>query len=81
MAAHTTFNLDDLNERIRSSSSQAGHTVLDTYEKSLKSVADLQDRAADASQLEWVAAIGHSQARFTRDFAASYTSAVRNLLP
>ncbi len=80
MATHTTSSLTDLNERIISSSRQAGHTFLDTYEKSLNSVADFQDKAADASQVEWLAAIAHSQAQFTRAFAESYTSAARGLL-
>lgn len=70
----------DLNERIISSGKQAGDAFLDTSEKSLKSVADFQDKAADASQVEWLAAIGHSQAQFTRDLAHSYTSAARGLL-
>jgi len=80
MATHTTSSINDLNERIVSSSRQAGHTMLDTYEKSLNGVADFQDKAADASQVEWLATIGHSQAQFTRDFADSYTSAARTLL-
>ncbi len=70
----------DLNERIIDSAKKAGGVYLDTYEKSLKSIADFQETVGGASGVEWVSAVANSQANFTRSMADAYTSAAREVL-
>lgn len=70
----------DLNERILESGKKAGNTYLDIYEKTLKSIADYQEKVGEQSQVEWVSTVANAQANFTRDLANAYTSAARSLL-
>lgn len=70
----------DLNERIIDSAKKAGGVYLDTYEKSLKSIADFQETVGGSSGVEWVAAVANSQANFTRSMADAYTSAAREVM-
>lgn len=70
----------DLNERIIDSTKKAGGVYLDTYEKSLKSIADFQETVGGATGIEWVSAVANSQANFTRSIAEAYTSAAREVL-
>jgi hypothetical protein len=69
-----------LNERIIDSAKKAGGVYLDTYEKSLKSIADFQETVGGATGVEWVSAVANSQANFTRSMAEAYTSAAREVL-
>jgi L-asparaginase II len=69
-----------LNERVVESSRKAGVLYLDTTEKVLKSIADLEERVAQASNVEALTTIATAQADFTRDFAKLYTSAGRAAL-
>jgi hypothetical protein len=70
----------DLNERIIDSAKKAGGVYLDTYEKSLKSIADFQETVGGATGIEWVSTVANSQANFTRSMADAYTSAAREVL-
>jgi hypothetical protein len=70
----------DLNELIIDSAKKAGGVYLDTYEKSLKSIADFQETVGGATGIEWVSAVANSQANFTRSMAEAYTSAAREVL-
>jgi hypothetical protein len=84
---HTETSFDDaaervrdLNERIISSSKKAGTASLDTYERALHSIADFTEKVGGASQNEWISAVAHAQADFTRDLTEAYTSSARTLL-
>lgn len=69
-----------LNERIIDSAKKAGGVYLDTYEKSLKSIADFQETVGGATGIEWITSIANSQASFTRSMAEAYTTAAREAL-
>ncbi len=69
-----------LNERIIEIGQRTGLTSLDLYEKTLKSIADMQEDVGKASQMQWFSAIAAAQANFTREMAETYTSAARELL-
>ncbi len=69
-----------LNERIIDSAKKAGGVYLDTYEKSLKSIADFQETVGGATGIEWVSTVASSQANFTRSVADAHTSAAREVL-
>jgi hypothetical protein len=69
-----------LNERIVSSSKKAGTATLDTYERTLLSVAEVTETVGAASQVEWISTVAQAQADFTRDLTEAYTSSTRALL-
>jgi hypothetical protein len=73
-------HIRELNERIIETSLRAGLSSLGLYEKTLKSIADMQQAVGEASQLEWFSAVAAAQANFTREMAEAYTSAARDFL-
>jgi predicted RNA-binding Zn ribbon-like protein len=70
----------ELTERFIESAKQAGNVSLDAYEKSLQNLVDFQERAAGASQLDWVANIASAHAKFVQDVSSAYISAAREML-
>jgi hypothetical protein len=76
----TTERIRDLNERLISSSKNAGVVTLDAYEKALQSLVDFEQKVASASQLDWVSALASTHAKFITDVTSSYTTAARELL-
>jgi hypothetical protein len=86
-AANVTAATDDAVQRIRElterfieSAKSAGNQSLDAYEQSLRTLVEFQERAADASQLDWVSNIATAHAKFVQDVSAAYVSAARNML-
>jgi hypothetical protein len=72
----TAERLRTLNERIIEAGRKAGGTYLDVYEQSLRSIADLSERAGQ-SRVEWITAVVNAQADFMREMAKTYASARR----
>jgi len=70
----------ELNERIIANGQKAGLASLDLYEKTLKSLADMQQSVGEASQVQWLSQIAAAQANFTREMAETYTAAAREFL-
>ena len=70
----------DLTERFIESAKTAGQVSLDAYEKALQNLVDFQERAADATQLDWVSSIATAHAKFVQDVSAAYVSAAREML-
>jgi hypothetical protein len=70
----------ELNERFIESAKQAGNSSLDAYEKSLQNLVDWQEKAAGATQLDWVSSIAAAHAKFVQDVSAAYVSAAREML-
>ena len=79
-AEETAERVRELNERIIEASNRGGHVYLDAYERTLKSIADFEERVAGASQVEWISAVANAQANFTREIAEAYTQAGREFL-
>ena len=50
------------------------------YEKSLQTLVEFQERAAGATQLDWVSSIAAAHAKFVQDVTSSYVSAAREML-
>ena len=76
----TTERIRDLNERLITSSKNAGLVTLDAYEKALQSMVDFEQKVATATQLDWVSALASTHAKFITDVTSSYTTAARELL-
>lgn len=70
----------ELNEQVLETGRRAGLDFLQGYEQLLRTVADYQDKMADASQVDWVTNIVRAQANFTRDVAGAYAKAARDAL-
>jgi len=79
-AEEATKRIQDLNERLIESSKSAGNVTLDGYEKALQSLVDFEQKAASASQLDWISALATTHAKFVADLTSSYTAAARQLL-
>ena len=70
----------DLTERFIESAKAAGNQSLDAYERSLTDLVDFQERAAGASQLDWVSTLAQAHAKFIQHVSAAYVAAARNVL-
>jgi hypothetical protein len=79
-AEEATKRIRDLNERLIESSKGAGLSALDTYEKTLQSLVDFEEKVAGATQLDWVSALATTHAKFIQDVSASYAKAAREVL-
>jgi hypothetical protein len=72
--------IQDLTDRFISSAKTAGNQSLDAYEQSLRTLVEFQERAAGASQLDWVSSIAAAHAKFVSDVSTAYVSAARDML-
>jgi len=70
----------DLTERFIDSAKTAGNQSLDAYEQSLRTLVEFQEKAAGASQLDWVSSIASAHAKFVQDVSAAYVAAAREML-
>ncbi|MGK5683281.1 hypothetical protein [Actinoplanes sp. URMC 104] len=70
----------DLTEQFIEAAKTAGNQSLDAYEESLRTLVEFEQRAAGASQLDWVSNIASAHAKFVQDVSAAYVSAARNML-
>jgi hypothetical protein len=83
----TTEDFEQHAERVREYNDKAldagkklSGTIVDTYEKYSLTLADAGQKAADATNVEWIAAAASAQAGMTRELTKAYASAARELL-
>jgi predicted RNA-binding Zn ribbon-like protein len=76
----TIKQIRELTERFIDSAKAAGNQNLDAYEQSLRTLVEFQERAAGASQLDWVSTIAQAHAKFVQDVSAAYVTAARQML-
>jgi hypothetical protein len=76
----TIKRIRELTEQFINSSKAAGNQSLDAYEQSLRTLVEFQEKAAGASQLDWVSNIAQAHAKFVQDVSAAYVSAARDML-
>ena len=79
-ADQTTERIRDLNERFIVAGRKAGENYLDAYERSVKTMTDFTEKAAQASNVEWVQNIATAQADLARDMAKAYADTARSLI-
>jgi hypothetical protein len=70
----------ELNERFLDSAKAAGNQSLDAYEKALQNMVEFQERAAGATQLDWVQNTAQAYAKFVTEVSNAYVSAAREML-
>jgi hypothetical protein len=78
--SRTATSDSDGNGQVLAYARKAGLRLVDAYESTLNTVAEYQDRAADAARVDWIGSLGHAQADFTRGLTSAYTSAARKAL-
>jgi len=79
-AEEAVQRIRELTERFIDAAKKAGNVSLDAYEKSLRTLVEFQEKAAGASQLDWVSSIATAHAKFVQDVSAAYVSAAREML-
>ncbi|NLG23368.1 MAG: hypothetical protein GX555_18290 [Actinomycetales bacterium] len=70
----------ELNEKLITAAKQSGNVSLDAYEKTLQSLVDFQQKAAGATQLDWVQALAKTHADFVTEVSTAFTKAARDVL-
>ena len=70
----------ELTERFIEAAKAAGNQSLDAYEQSLRTLVEFEEKAAGASQLDWVSSIASAHAKFLQDVTDAYVSAARTML-
>ncbi|RNI19657.1 hypothetical protein [Flexivirga caeni] len=70
----------ELNEKMIEATKKSGNLSLDAYEKTLQGLVDFEEKAAGASQLDFVSALAKAHAAFVTDVSSAFTSAARDAL-
>jgi hypothetical protein len=70
----------ELNEKAVVNGKKAGAAYLSSYEKAVLSLADSYEKAAGATNVEWIANMATAQADFSREVTKAYTSAARDFV-
>ena len=69
-----------LNEQLLEVGREWGQGYLDAYEQWLQTFADLQERSAEGTDVQWLSQIAKAQADYTREIARFSTDAARRFL-
>ena len=67
-------------EQFTTAATKAGHAYLDSYEKTVDRVIDVELKFASSTRQDWIKSIAETQADFARELTNTYTSTVRTLL-
>ena len=69
----TTAKVTAIGERAVENSKKASAALLDSYEKTVTTLADSYTKAAQSTSVEWISTVAGAQADFVREAAKSYT--------
>jgi hypothetical protein len=69
-----------LNEKVLTAAKQTGTMSLDSYEQTVNSLLEFGQKAAEATQVDWVSALAKAQASYITEVTNAYTKAARDLL-
>ena len=72
--------IKELGDQFLATARTAGTLYVDAYETAVDRVIELELRAAGLAQQEWLKGLIETQADFTRELAAGYTTAARSIL-
>ncbi|MBB2893654.1 hypothetical protein [Flexivirga oryzae] len=70
----------ELNEKMIEAAKKSGNLSLDAYEKTLKGLVDFEEKAAGASQIDFVNALATAYASFVTEVSNAFTTAARDAL-
>jgi hypothetical protein len=69
-----------LNEQVLNSGRESSQGFLDAYEQSMRTFADIHERAGQGADVEWIAEVAKAQADFARAVTKHSTDAARSVL-
>ncbi len=72
--------LTKFNEQFVATARKAGNMYVDAYEKTADRLIELESKAVDHAQQEWLQALIRVQIEVARDLTTTYTDAARTLL-
>ena len=72
--------VEEINERTAEKGRKASVAYLNTYEKTVVSLADFYEKAFGATRINWLSSVAAKQAKATRDMTKTYTSVGRDLV-
>ena len=75
-----TDRIGALNEKLIETAKKSGGASLDAYDKAVSSYVDFQQKAAGATQLDWVTSLVAAQTTFLTEINSAYTAAAREVL-
>ena len=75
-----TERVREYNDKAVDASKKLSGTIVDTYEKYTLTLADAGQKAAEATNIEWISAAASAQAGVTRELTKAYASAAREFL-
>jgi hypothetical protein len=75
-----TEQLRDFNEQALDFSRKTGAQIIDAYATNMGVLADLQEKVADAADVEWLGKASRAQAKFTREITTIHVDAARAAL-
>jgi hypothetical protein len=70
----------ELNEELLAKGSELGLGFLDAYEQTLRTLFELETKAAETARVDWIADLARAQADFMRKVTDSYLTATRDIL-
>jgi hypothetical protein len=70
----------ELSDRMIELTKKNGLSWLEAYEKVLNGMLQLEERAAAATQIEWINALATTNAEFMREMSAAYFQTARDQL-
>ncbi len=70
----------ELNEKLIAAAKQSGNVSLDAYEKTLKDMLAFSQKAAGATQLDFVQAVTQAHSTYISDISKAFTTAAREAL-
>lgn len=76
----TADRIRAINEKIIEATKSSGDAWLEAYEKSLKSMLDFENQAAEATQNEWVTSLAKAHTELIANITSTYSNAVRDAL-
>lgn len=68
------------NEQFAAAARKTGALYLDAYEKAVERAVELENKAADHAQQEWIESAIRTHSDMTKELTAAYTSTARSLL-
>lgn len=75
-----TERFQEFNAKFVDAAKQSGNLGVDTYEKAVNSVLDLQEKFAEATPIDWFADLTKAQVSFARELTTTVTTTARDLL-
>src|SRR4051794_32341638 len=72
--------VSDFTEKAATNGKKASAAYLDSYEKTVLTLADSYEKAAASTKVDWLETVASAQAGFAREVTKAYTAAARDVV-